>query len=55
MGPRIYLCGIPLVMGNGSEIWWPNFTFCVLLERYDVNHLQEEGENPYNLSFIRRI
>ena len=31
-------------MGNGSEMWWPNFTFCVLLERSGVNHLQAEGE-----------
>ena len=33
MGPRIIPCGTPVVMGNGSEMWWPSFTFCVLLER----------------------
>ena len=27
MGPRIDPCGTPLVMGNLSEMWWPNFTF----------------------------
>ena len=29
MGPRIDPCGTPLIMGNLSEMWWPNFTFFV--------------------------
>ena len=55
MGPRIDPCGTRVVMGNGPKMWWPNFTFCVLLERSDINHLQAEGENPYNSSFYGRI
>ena len=26
MGQRIDPYGTPVVMGNGSEMWWPNFT-----------------------------
>ena len=33
MGPRIDPCGTSVVMGNGSEMWCPNFTFCVRIER----------------------
>ena len=55
MAKTIDPCGTPVVIDKGSNMWWPNFTVCVLLERQDINHLQAEGENTYNLGFDRRL